>query len=302
MLVARGAADLPPSTGPDAVITAHLSMLRTSFNRKITPKLHPQGMAQSVWGYGVSLHQALWVSLRAGRKEPRNRQIFSRCITADISPCSYKTTPCRIPQPWLQGFCDLHIPGILMILVLWDLLQPCQKVTDKPRALQHRSRISAHWHCTWPWSQGPPLPLPSTLSLLLLWLTRSMWFQALQVREERQVSQAHSSSSAPGQFLQDNLHPTAQTSSHLYSLLILSSSSQSLALPWTNKKLRKIITLKCHQHSRESPFEYFYWPVWRQQKRHRKNSWPASCYQTLLKMTKGERAALFWNAKVLNRC
>lgn len=38
MLVTRGAADLPASTDPDAVVTAHMSTLRTSFNTKKNPQ------------------------------------------------------------------------------------------------------------------------------------------------------------------------------------------------------------------------------------------------------------------------
>lgn len=100
-------------------VTAYLSVGRTSFNTKKQPQSYAPMKWHSVWGHGVGLHQALWASLSTERKQPRNRlQIFSSCITADISPCSYKTPPCRIPQPWLPGFCDLHVPGILMIVVL----------------------------------------------------------------------------------------------------------------------------------------------------------------------------------------
>lgn len=133
MPVPTDATDLPPSTDRDAAVTAHLSMLRTSFNTKNNPKATLPQNGTECRRYGRSLHQALQASLRAERKEPRNRlQIFSSCITADISPCSYKTPPCRIPEPRLPGFCDLHIPGIQVIAVLWDLLKSCQKVTDKP--------------------------------------------------------------------------------------------------------------------------------------------------------------------------
>lgn len=252
MPVPRGATDLSPNADWDAVVTACSSLLRTSFNTENNPKATPPRMAQSIWGYGVSLHQAHGP---AWEQKGKNQETdFSSCITADISPCSYKTPPRRIPQPWLPGSCDLHIPGILMIVVLWDLLKSCQKVTDKPVLSAAQEQDFTHCHCTWLWSLGPALPFPRTISLLLLWITRAMWFQALKSKMSDRLTQGHSSSSAPWQLLQDDLHPPLQTSSHLYSQPILSGSSQNLALPWTNKKLRKITTLKCHQHSRESPF------------------------------------------------
>lgn len=150
-----------------------------------------------------------------------------------------------------------------MILVLWDLVKPCQKVTNKLlSSAAHEQNFT-----TLARSLGPTLPFPSTLISISCESLGQRGFKLWKSKMSDRLTQGHSSSSAPWQLLQDDLHPTVQTSSHLYSRSILSSSSQNLALPWTNKKLRKIVTLKCHQHSRESPFKYFYWQVWRQQKR-----------------------------------
>lgn len=150
----------------------------------------------------------------------------------------------------------MHIPGILAIAVLRDLLKSRQKVTDKPpssAAREFHHAGTAHGHGVW--ALLCPLPVPSvSFSFESL---GQCGFKLCKSKTSDRLSQGHSSSAAPRQLCRTT--STQLCRHHLICILGRSYRAPVKIWPYPEqtKKLRKIITQNANSTPERRPFIIF---------------------------------------------